>query len=483
MKQLIEGFPEHFLFGAGMCAPQAEGGFLEGGKGITIPDLHRKSEDRKEHCKLDKDKVIEYQKNFNNELFPKRKAIDFYHTYKEDLKLMKEMGLRCLRISISWARIFPKGDDELPNGEGLKFYDNLIDEILANGMEPIITISHYDLPIHLVTKYGGWKNKKLIDFYVRYAKLVLNRYHEKVKYWICFNQINLLFFEVFPSIGVWKEDCDDFDSVCYQALHYQFVACAKVKEFAKTLNDENLMIGTMLADCVAYPYSYREKDILLTDKRNQLQYYFGDVQIRGKYPGYILKYFRDQNIQIQIEKEEEELLKNNTMDFLALSYYYSFSINSDKDTLNQASFTLNPSFKVNPWGWAYDGTLLEHQLRNYYERYECPLMIAECGVGLADTLNEDFSIHDEERIEYYKECLLSLKNALEEGIEVLAFCAWSPLDIVSSSTGEMSKRYGFIYVDYDDRLHGSGRRFKKDSFYWYRKVIKSNGASLNDKES
>ena len=482
MKKINNHFPENFMFGAGMCAAQAEGGFNEGGKGISIPDLHKavSPDKRKEHCQLNERDIEAYMQDTNHDLYPKRKAIDFYHTYPEDLKLMAEMGLQCLRISIAWTRIFPKGDETKPNEAGLAYYDRLIDEIIKNGMQPIITIFHYDMPIYLVNQYGGWQNPKLVDFYVNYAKVLIKRYHHKVKYWICINQINLLFFEMFPSLGVFKENCDNYQQVCYQSIHHQFIACAKVKQFAKSLHDPDLMIGTMLADCLAYPYSYREKDILLADQRNQLQLFYSDVQLRGSYPAYILNYFKEHGIKVVTSEAELRLIKENTMDFLALSYYYTFAVNADKDTLDPKTFTINPENKVNVWGWPADGKLMIHNLRTYYERYQCPLIIAECGIGELEQLGEQQHVHDPRRIDYYKECLMSLNDALKEGIDVKAFCAWSPIDLVSSGSGEMSKRYGFIYVDLDDHLQGSGKRYKKDSFNWYKEVIRTHGDSLTD---
>lgn len=480
MKKIINGFPQDFMFGGGMCAAQSEGGFREGGKGISIPDLHMPvpPEKRKEHCKLNKDNIEEYMKDNDDKKFPKRFGIDFYHTYPEDLRLLKELGLTCFRTSISWTRIFPNGDDLEANEEGLCFYDHLLDEMIANGMKPIITISHYDLPIQLVLKYGGWGNPKLIDFYVTFASVVLHRFHSKVNHWICMNQINLLFFEMFPSIGIFKEDCSNYEETCYQAIHNQFVACAKVKQFSKSLNDPNLKIGTMLADCLTYPYSYKPEDVLLSQKRNQMQYFYSDVQLRGEYPGYMIRYFKDHNIQVLCTKDEELLLKENTLDFLALSFYYTMAVDSSKDSLDPATFTLNPEFKVNEWGWAHDGKLLRKNLTDYYDRYQIPLMIAECGIGELEYLDENNQIHDVERISFYKECLESLKLALEDGVEVIAFCAWSPFDIVSSGSGEMSKRYGLIYVDYDDQGKGTGKRIPKDSYYWYQKVIQSHGEVL-----
>lgn len=480
MKKQIDGFPEDFLFGAGMCAAQSEGGFHEGGKGISIPDLHRAVDPahRKEHCKLNKVTYQDYAQDTQDDCYPKRQAIDFYHRYPEDLSLMQEMGLQCLRLSISWTRIFPKGDEEEPNEEGLRFYDDLIDEILRHGIQPIITIFHYDLPIHLVSAYGGWKNPALISFYVRYANLLVERYHHKVHNWICMNQINLLFFEMFSSLGVFKEDCENYEETCYQAIHYQFVACARVQAFAKSLQDPKLKIGTMLADCLTYPYSYRPEDVALSQKRNQLQFFYSDVQLRGRYPGFILRYFQERKFDINISKEEEQILADHPMDFLALSYYYTMAVDSRKDTLEPSTFTINPDFKVNEWGWAYDGKLLARNLHEYYDRYQCPLMIAECGVGLLEAVDEQGAIHDQERIEYYRECLSSLRNAVQEGVDVIAFCAWSPLDIVSSGSGEMSKRYGMIYVDLDDQGCGTGDRIKKDSFTWYQSVIASRGQNL-----
>ena len=475
MKKINKGFPPGFLFGAGLSASQAEGGFGLDGKGISIPDCQKviKNSEKKDRYEWTVEGVREALESNDHSLYPKRDGIDFCHTYKADLKLMSEMGLRCFRFSIAWTRIFPNGDEGNPNEEGLKFYDEFIDEVLQNGMEPIVTIFHYDMPVNLVMKYGGWKNRELIDLYYHYASVLLQRFHKKVKYWICINQINLLFFERFKSTGVFKEQSSNYEQDNFQSIHHQFVACAKVKEEAKRINPD-LQIGTMIADCLSYPFSCRPQDVILTEERNQMQLFYADVQLRGNYPGFAIKYFQDRGIEIEITSEDEKLLRENRLDFLALSYYYTSCINADTDGMDPAKTTQNPNFQMTEWGWGFDTEMLYRNLLSYYDRYQVPLMVAENGIGLTEEL-EGEEIHDQARIEYYNGCLSALRKALEHGVEVIAYCAWSPIDIVSSGNGSMSKRYGFIYVDLDDSGQGSRKRFRKDSFYWYKRVIASNG--------
>lgn len=479
MKKISDGFPKDFLFGGAFAAPQIEGGFGIDGKGISIPDCAKMIDqsNRKSHIQFSAQSIDEAIHSENNQYYPKRKGIDFYHTYPSDLKLMSEMHLRALRTSIAWTRIFPNGDEAVPNEKGLVFYDHLIQEIVDNGMQPIITICHYDMPIHLVKQYGGWTNKKLIDLYFNFAKTIIDRYHHWVKYWICFNQINLLHFESFASIGVLKENNPHYQNDCYQSLHNQFVACARVKEYVKE-KYPHILIGTMLADCLAVPYTCSSDDVILTMERNRNQFFFSDVQFRGEYPSYILRYFQDNEIEFEILPQEEVLIQNNPMDFLALSYYNTSCVNSKTDGLDPAKTTPNPNGIFTPWGWGMDTENLYRNLSEYYDRYQVPLLIAESGVGLLEEPDEHLYVCDETRIQYYQGALKSVKRALEHGTKVIGFCAWSPIDIVSSGSGEMSKRYGMIYVDQDDEGKGSLKRVPKKSYYWYKEVIDSNGKNL-----
>lgn len=480
--QTITGFPKDFLWGGASAACQMEGAFDEDGKGLTVSDIQRYNKN------LDRSKMknegggtlkdIKFFANDKEGLYPKRWGIDFYHRYKEDLALLKEMGFKCYRTSIAWARIFPDGDEEKPNEKGLKFYDDLIDEIVKNGMEPIITISHYEMPLNLVFKYGGFANKKLIDLYDRYATLLLKRYSDKVKYWIPFNQINLFFPCGFKSTGVVKQEDGSTLEKYYQAAHNQFVCCAKLKEYAK-INNLNVSIGTMVSDRILFPKTCSPLDMVLTQKRNRMQFFFPDVQLLGEYPAYAINYFKENGFDIKASFDELKLIKDNTMDFLSFSHYATRVINHETCTMDSSFFEQNPYLKPTPWEWRMDPEGFYHNINEYADRYHKPLIIGENGFGALDNVEEDGSIHDDYRIDYFQKYIAAMKQSIIEGANIIAYCAWSPIDMISSSSSEMSKRYGFVYVDLDDLGRGSLKRSKKDSFYWYKQVIESNGEDLD----
>lgn len=474
------GFPKDFLWGGAVAANQCEGAFAVGGKGLSLADVHlyRSNQDITK-ASHDSDMTLTQVKEAIEDkvgYYPKRHGIDFYHTYKEDLKLLAEMGFKTFRTSIDWSRIFPNGDDLEPNEEGLAFYDRLIDEIKSLGMEPIITMLHYETPLNITLQYGGWHNRKVIDFFVRYGEVLLNRYKGKVKYWIVINQINLMYHESFNSIAICKDQVDNLEQARYQAVHNQMVASALIVKKARELSSD-FMMGTMLADCTAYPESCHPDDVVLAMKKNRLQYYFTDVQFRGVYPGHIRRFFNENSIDLNEQVDDAEILKDNTMDFLAISYYYSSMVSAKRNGMNPLDLSKNPHLKANPWGWAVDPKGLYNALCQYYDRYQVPIMIAENGFGMYDKL-EDGAVHDDYRISYLSAHIEQMKEAIKDGVEIFAYCAWGPIDIVSCSSAEMEKRYGFIYVDIDNEGNGSRQRIKKDSFYWYKKVIESNGEIL-----
>lgn len=481
MRKTRKSFPESFLWGGAVAACQIEGAYDTDGRGLSTSDVHlfAKNLDRANVPKEGGgtlENIKSYIRDEEN-YYPKRYGIDFYHTYKEDLALLAEMGFRTFRTSISWSRIFPKGDESEPNEKGLVFYDNLIDEIKKNGMEPIITISHYDMPLYLVTEYGGFANRKLIDFFVRYATAVLDRYKDKVKYWIVFNQINLLQYCAWGSIGLLDDYANDLEEVKFQAVHHQFVANAIVYEYGKKVNPD-MQIGTMAADCTYYPYTCKPEDVVLTMKRNRMQYFYTDVQLRGEYPDYAIRFFEENGWDIKMEAGDEKLIRNNKQDFLAISYYSSKVIDSSCCGMDPKDVIQNPNLKPTPWEWRMDPLGFYNCLSQYWDRYQVPIMIAENGLGAIDTVEEDGKIHDDYRVDYYRQHILQMKECIKDGVNIFAYCAWGPIDIISSSTAEMSKRYGFIYVDQDDEGRGSKNRSRKDSFYWYKKVISSNGENL-----
>lgn len=483
MKKVPQTFPENFLWGGAFAACQIEGAYDVDGRGLSTSDIHLydKHLDRA-HLGKEGGGTLEYIRNAmvdTEGYYPKRYGIDFYHTYKEDLALLKEMGFKCFRSSFSWSRIFPNGTEDTPNEKGLEFYDRMIDEVIADDMVPIMTVSHYDIPLHLVTEYGGFANRYVIDCFVKYAKVLFERYKGKVKYWIVCNQVNLIPTVQFGCLGIYDDQSDDMNSLMYQAVHHQFVACARAYQIGKAI-DPDAYIGTMLADGTYYPASCKPEDVVRTMQVNRLQnYFFSDVQLRGEYPVYILRYFEEHNIHVDITPEDEELIRNNTLDFLAISYYSSTTADASKNEYKPFDCTQNPNLKPTPWEWRMDPLGFYNCLCQDWDRYQVPILIAENGFGALDTVEEDGSIHDEYRIDYYRQHIQQMKEAIKDGVEIIAYCAWGPIDIVSSSTAEMSKRYGFVYVDQDDFGNGTKKRSRKDSFNWYKKVIATNGEDLD----
>ena len=471
------GFPKDFLWGGAIAANQAEGAWKEGGKGPSMADIEILPETYSrtkivgfKHTKEDILQALQDEKGY----YPRRTAIDFYHTYKEDLPLMKEMGFQCFRTSFNWARIFPEGDELVPNEEGLRFYDDLIDEIIKNDMEPVMTVFHYEMPIQLILKYGGFKNKKLIECFTRYCEVLFDRYHDKVKYWILINQINCLGgWGEFSSLGL-LEGYTKND--VYQAIHNQFVACAQATKIAHQKYPD-MQIGMMLGDDTRYPATCKPEDVFATTQFNQMNlYFYSDVLLRGTYPGYAKRYFADHQISLETTPEELALLKNNTADFLAFSYYFTNIYEAGHDENNPYEGN-NPYLEKSIWGWAIDPTGFRNSLNQYWDRYQVPMFIAENGLGALDTV-EDGAIHDSYRIAYLEGNIKALKEAIKDGVNVFGYASWGPIDIISCSQGEMSKRYGYIYVDLDDRGNGTGKRIRKDSFYWYQHVIQTNGEEL-----
>lgn len=476
------GFPADFLWGGAIAANQAEGGYQLDGKGISLADVHRFYPDKtNEEIAIEQHKgmsLTQVKQNIVDQTnyYPKRNGIDFYHTFSQDLELLAEMGFKTFRTSIDWTRIFPTGEEQEPNEAGLAYYDRLIDKILELNMVPIITMLHYETPVNITLKYGGWNNRKVIDLFVKYGQTLIDRYQNKVKYWIVINQINLIQFEPFNSTAIPYDITDNYEEASYQAIHNQFIASAKIHAYAKHVN-QSLQIGTMVADCTAYPYSCDPDDVNLALKRNRMEYFYTDVQFRGKYPQYALNYFKENNIKINITKADSQLLADNPMDYLAISYYYSQMVDAKKNSMKANSVTPNPKLKANPWGWSVDPKGLYNSLSQYWDRYQKEIIIAENGFGMYDQL-ENGQVHDDYRIDYLKQHLKQVKEAIYDGAKVIAYCAWAPIDIISCSSAQMDKRYGFIYVDLDNYGRGNGKRIKKDSFKWYQKVIQTNGSVI-----
>ncbi|MEC9490128.1 MAG: glycoside hydrolase family 1 protein, partial [Halanaerobiales bacterium] len=417
-------------------------------------------------------------------------AIDFYHRYKEDIALMAEMGFEVFRFSIAWTRIFPTGMEEEPNEAGLEFYDQVIDECLKHDIEPLITISHYEMPFALTEKYNGWASRELIDLYVKYAKTLFKRYKGKVKYWLTFNEINSGTMPMggFLSLGILNEETTDFTDqvddpqLRFQGLHHQFVASALAVKAAHEI-DPDYQVGSMNIQATFYPRTCNPDDIIATQKQDQVVNYFcGDVQVKGEYPFYIDRYFKENEIEVEMEERDLEILKEGTVDYYTFSYYMSNCVTADPDQ-DQSSGNIiggveNPYLDSSDWGWQIDPKGLRYTLNYLYDRYQIPLMVVENGLGARDEVEEDGSINDDYRIDYLRRHIEQMKEAVKDGVDLQAYTPWGCIDLVSASTGEMRKRYGFIYVDKHDDGSGTLERKPKQSFYWYQNVIESNGEEL-----
>ena len=472
-------FPKGFLWGGATSAYQFEGAWNEDGKGISIVDILPHGT---------REAVPEKHEVLPNVFYPSHHGIDFYHTYKEDIKLFKELGMNCFRMSIAWTRIYPTGEEEQPNEKGLQHYDDVIDELLKNGIEPLITISHDEMPLHLVDAYGGWRNRKLIDFYLKFAITLFDRYKEKVKYWITFNELNFASVLPWHAAGLTFEDGDNREQIMFQAGHHQMVASALAVKAAHDRNPD-LKIGCMFNGVPSYAYTCKPEDVMESIEANHEIFLYTDVSIRGAYPSYAARFFSEKGVEINMEPEDAKILAEGCVDFCSLSYYYSRVTPLNPDHLTNLTedermlgLLRNPHLISSDWGWVIDPVGLRIILNQLYERYQIPLMIVENGIGAHDELI-DGKVHDSYRIDYFKKHLIQLKEAIQDGVELMGYTSWGCIDITAASTGQMSKRYGFIYVDINDDGSGSGKRFKKDSFYWYKRVLESNGEEGLETES
>jgi len=474
----ITGFKKNFFWGGAIAANQCEGAWQEGGKGWCVSDILRFRSDIPLDKKYNEETTTKYIKEAMQDkegIYPKRWGIDFYHTYKEDLKLLKGLGINSFRTSINWSRIFPNGDDDKPNEEGLKFYDDLINEIIANGMEPVITVSHYEMPLNLTLKYTGWYSRELIDFFYKYCTVVFDRYADKVKYWILVNQINLIVHESFNHLGIAEDKVDNLLEAKYQGVHNEMVACAKATRYAHE-HYPKMQIGMMFCDGISYPATSKPEDVFANYRRNQMEFFYGDVLLRGEYPGYAFRFFSDCNLHIEFGKDDKDNLKN-TADFMAMSYYNTRIADAESVQQKKTAYD-NPFIRKSAWGWGIDPIGLRTKLNMYWDRYHMPIMIAENGLGHFDEVENDGSIHDDYRIDYLREHIKQMREAVLDGVDVFGYFPWGPIEIISCTSSEMSKRYGFIYVDLDDYGQGTRKRSLKDSYCWYQKVVKSNGEEL-----
>lgn len=461
-------FPEGFLWGGSIAANQVEGAWNIGGKGVSTSDLQPQGIHGSE-----------VERNGTHTTI-KDVAIDFYHRYPEDIKLFAAMGFKVLRTSIAWTRIFPQGDELEPNEEGLAFYDRLFDEMARYGIQPLITLSHYEMPYGLVKNYDGWGGREVIDLFERYARTVFTRYRDKVKYWLTFNEINMALHAPFTGVGLAGERSKQ---EVYQAIHHQLVASARAVKACHEIIP-GAKIGSMLLGAIRYPITCKPEDVLATQRANRDWLFFGDVQARGSYPAWIRRFFREEEIALHITVQDLRDLKE-TVDFISFSYYMSGCAAAEPalyqdERANILSMIPNPHLKSSEWGWQIDPQGLRFLLNELHDRYQLPLFIVENGLGAKDVPAADGSIADDYRIQYLQAHLQQVREAIEDGVELMGYTSWGPIDLVSAGTAQMSKRYGFIYVDRDDAGQGTLARRCKKSFYWYRDVIHSNGASLND---
>ncbi|WP_110932043.1 6-phospho-beta-glucosidase [Paenibacillus bouchesdurhonensis] len=473
---LNQKLPDDFLWGGAVSANQCEGAWDIGGKGISTADVAAAG--KHGQGRLYTEGIVE------GVYYPNHQAIDFYNRYKEDIALFSEMGFKCFRTSIHWTRIFPNGDETEANEEGLAFYDRVFDECLKHGIEPIVTISHYETPLYLVEKYGSWTNRKMIDFYVKLCKTLFERYASKVKYWMTFNEINVITLNPMIAAGIRTDKYDNPEQMMYQAAHYQLVASAKAVKIGREINPD-FKIGMMML----YPLSYAEtcspEDNLENMHNMDLHYYFSDVQTRGYYSPKAQKFLERKQIALDITAEDKLDLLAGTVDYIGISYYMSLVTSANPERKikvkgNMLEGIVNPYLEKSDWEWQIDGVGLRISLNNLYDRYQLPIFIVENGLGAVDEKIEGAMIQDDYRIDYLREHIAHMKEAiLTDGVDVMGYTVWGCIDLVSASTGEMKKRYGMIYVDRNDKGEGTLRRERKKSFHWYKNVILSNGSSLD----
>ncbi|WP_117149094.1 glycoside hydrolase family 1 protein [Paraliobacillus zengyii] len=474
-------FPKGFLWGGATAANQFEGGYHEGGKGLNLADVLPGGKEAR--LKLLSDTGFDFEMDTTKYTYPNHEGIDFYHRYKEDIALFAEMGFKTFRMSIAWSRIFPNGDELEPNEEGLAFYDRVFDELAKHNIEPLVTIAHYETPLHLIKEYGGWRNRKLVEFFERYVTVLFNRYKDKVKYWLTFNEINGATHMPLLGLGFSPENEETRLQDSFQGLHHQFVASAKAVQLGHEIIPES-QIGCMLIYAPVYAYDSNPENVTFAQEEARIFNNFcGDVHVRGEYPRFINRYFEENDINLDIQDGDLELIKEGTVDFISFSYYMSRTDKKNKtpEEIGQGNLiggVKNPFLKASDWGWEIDPEGLRIALNELYGRYQVPLFIVENGLGAYDKVEEDGSINDDYRIDYLRGHISAMREAIKDGVEVMGYTSWGCIDLVSASSGEMSKRYGFIYVDKHDDGSGSLERSRKKSFFWYQNVIATNGEEL-----
>lgn len=475
-------FNNDFLWGGALSAHQLEGAWNVDGKGPSIADVMTKgsrTHSRKITRRVDPDIF-----------YPNHQAVDFYHHYKEDIALFAEMGLKCLRTSIAWTRIFPKGIEEEPNEAGLQFYDDVFDELLRNGIEPVITLSHFEMPLYLAEHFGGFRDRRVVDYFVHFAETCFQQYRNKVKYWMTFNEINNQMntdnpIFLWTNSGVQKKPGENAEALLYRVAHNEFLASAKAVIAGKKINPD-FQIGSMVSQVPIYPYSCKPEDVLEAEISMRQRFFFADVQVRGSYPNYVQEKLDEYKDEINIQPGDLDILKQGTVDYIGFSYYMSTTVKAGQnngaantDNGDLPNSVPNPYIEASDWGWTIDPIGLRYVLNRLYDRYQVPLFVVENGYGERDELTSEHKVHDPKRVSYLSSHIKAVKQAVvEDNIPVMGYTPWGIIDIVSFTTGEMSKRYGLIYVDEDDEGNGTLNRYKKDSFKWYKDVIESNGDTI-----
>ena len=480
-------FPSNFLWGGALAANQCEGAWNEDGKGLSVQDVQAfkpkvDQKNLKENTAVTLEGLKAAARETDTTYYPKRHGIDFYHRFEEDLDLFKEMGFKILRVSIAWTRLYPTGHEAEPNAKGVKFYHRLFSAMKARGIEPMVTLHHYEMPLSLAFSGNGWVSRDVIGLFMKFCETCFREYGQYVKYWMGFNEIDSCGRHPFTSAGIIPElSVDGIDQACCQALHHQFVASALA---AKMLHEmvPGALMGCMLTKLTCYPYTCEPLDALATQKRNLENLSYTDVLVFGEYPKLILRDLEKRSISIKMEPEDLKLIRENTVDYVSFSYYMSMTESVSPDAPRTPGNTVlgvkNPYLKSSEWGWQTDPVGLRYSLIEMYDRYRKPIFVVENGLGARDKVEEDGSIHDDYRIEYFRNHFIEMAKAIDDGVEMLGYTSWGPIDIISASGNQMSKRYGFIYVDQDDYGKGTLARSRKDSFYWYKKVIATNGEEM-----
>lgn len=483
----MSGFPKDFYWGGATAASQFEGGFDQGSRGLDTQDcrlgnfgLTREEKNSWEFKTMTTQKFEAAVACPDTGAYPFRWGSDHYHRYVEDIGLLAEMGLRIYRLSISWSRIFPNGDDAEPNAEGIEFYRNVLEECRRHGIKVFVTILHYAIPVNLVTRYGGWKNRELIDLYLRYVRVLFENFGDLVELWLPFNESNAGRFHPYNGVGLIPDQHPHYDQDVFQALHHQFVANALTVKLARQMLPGK-RVGCMIARFCHYPATCRPEDVMQQIHDEQYtNWFYTDVMARGAYPRYMDRYFEAKGIHVHFDEGDAELLKQYTSDFIAISYYFTQVSTADQNWAktdgNLVIANKNPHLQASEWGWQLDPTGLRVTLNQIFDRYEMPIFIAENGLGATDTLEEDGSVHDPYRIDYLRQHILAMRDAIDEGVDLFGYTIWGIIDLVSCGSIEMTKRYGTVYVDADDEGNGTFDRYKKDSFEWYRQCIQANGA-------